>query len=59
MVSPPYSAEFVQLFLPMVESDEITGSYNKDHSGEMDNVNEFIGMVFPTHILKILSILWN
>ncbi|XP_021954915.1 negative elongation factor D isoform X2 [Folsomia candida] len=46
VVSPPYSSEFVQLFLPLVESDEITGSSVKDYkdpSSEMqDVVGEFI-----------------
>ena len=40
-ISPPYSAEFVQLFLPLVENDEIiTDSMRRD--GEEDPVAEFI-----------------
>jgi hypothetical protein len=46
VVSPPYSPEFVQLFLCMVESDEITGSLNKDPSEMQDTVGEFIGKFF-------------
>lgn len=50
-MSPPYSSEFVQLFLPLVESDEITGSSVKDYkdpSSEMqDVVGEFIGEYMP------------
>lgn len=40
-IGPPYSYEFVNLFMPMVENDEITGSMRTD--GENDNVSEFIG----------------
>ncbi|KAJ8897124.1 hypothetical protein PR048_002470 [Dryococelus australis] len=39
-ISPPYTPEFVQLFLPMVENDEITGTMRGD--GENDTVSEFI-----------------
>lgn len=37
----PYSPEFVQLFLPMVENEEITGSMRGE--GDHDPVSEFIG----------------
>lgn len=40
-VSPPYSVEFVDLFLPIVENEEITGTMRCD--GENDPVSEFIG----------------
>jgi negative elongation factor C/D len=39
-IAPPYSTEFVQLFLPLVENDEITESMRID--GEDDPVSEFI-----------------
>jgi len=39
-IAPPYSNEFVQLFLPLVENDEITESMRND--GEEDGVSEFI-----------------
>ncbi|XP_025201401.1 negative elongation factor D [Melanaphis sacchari] len=39
-VSPPYSVEFVDLFLPIVENEEITGTMRCD--GENDPVSEFI-----------------
>nr|CAD7258887.1 unnamed protein product [Timema shepardi] len=39
-IAPPYTPEFVQLFLPMVENDEITGTMRGD--GENDTVSEFI-----------------
>lgn len=41
MIAPPYSLEFLQLFLPMVENDEITGSMKGD--GDNDLVSEFVG----------------
>jgi hypothetical protein len=40
-IAPPYTPEFVQLFLPMVENEEITGTMRGD--GENDLVSEFIG----------------
>ncbi|XP_049544994.1 negative elongation factor D [Anopheles darlingi] len=39
-ITHPYSAEFVQLFLPMVENEEITGSMRGE--GDNDPVSEFI-----------------
>ncbi|XP_033222930.1 negative elongation factor D [Belonocnema kinseyi] len=39
-ISPPYSAEFVQLFLPMVENEEITGTMRGDNDNDL--VSEFI-----------------
>ena len=40
-IAPPYSTEFVQLFLPLVENDEIfTDSMRRE--GEEDPVAEFI-----------------
>uniref|UniRef100_A0A182VKE6 Negative elongation factor D n=1 Tax=Anopheles merus TaxID=30066 RepID=A0A182VKE6_ANOME len=39
-VTHPYSSEFVQLFLPMVENEEITGSMRGE--GDNDPVSEFI-----------------
>lgn len=41
-ITHPYSPEFVQLFLPMVENEEITGSMRGE--GDNDPVSEFIGM---------------
>ncbi|KAJ4430064.1 beta ketoadipyl CoA thiolase, th1, partial [Periplaneta americana] len=40
-IAPPYTPEFVQLFLPMVENEEITGTMRGD--GDNDPVSEFIG----------------
>lgn len=39
-ISPPYSTEFVQLFLPMVENEEITGTMKGDNDNDL--VSEFI-----------------
>lgn len=49
-IGPPYSYEFVNLFMPMVENDEITGSMRAD--GENDNVSEFIGNIYSMKSLK-------
>jgi len=40
VIAPPYSTEFVQLFLPMVENEEITGTMRGE--SENDLVSEFI-----------------
>lgn len=41
MIAPPYSTEFVQLFLPIVRNEEITGRLRSaDHS---DDVSLFLG----------------
>lgn len=40
-ITHPYSPEFVQLFLPMVENEEIMGSMRSE--GDNDPVSEFIG----------------
>ncbi|KAL0851216.1 hypothetical protein ABMA28_007060 [Loxostege sticticalis] len=39
-IAPPYTPEFVQLVLPMVENEEITGTMRAE--GENDPVSEFI-----------------
>ncbi|XP_014233626.1 negative elongation factor D [Trichogramma pretiosum] len=39
-ISPPYSSEFIKLFLPMVENDDITGSMKGE--GNNDLVSEFV-----------------
>ena len=39
-IAPPYSQEFVHLFLPLVENEEITGSMRVDM--DSDPVSEFI-----------------
>lgn len=42
-ITHPYSPEFVQLFLPLVENEEITGSMRATREGPDDPVSEFIG----------------
>lgn len=40
VIAPPYTSEFVQLFLPMVENEDITGGMRTD--SDNDPVSEFI-----------------
>lgn len=40
IIAPPYTAEFINLFLPLVENEEITGTMRIE--GENDPVSEFI-----------------
>ncbi|GAB0100454.1 Negative elongation factor D [Sergentomyia squamirostris] len=47
-ITHPYSPEFVQLFLPMVENEEITGSMRGE--GDQDPVSEFIGEFIISNI---------
>lgn len=46
-ITHPYSSDFVQLFLPMVENEEITGSMRGE--GDNDPVSEFIGKFFVAY----------
>ena len=39
VIAPPYTVEFVQLFLPLIDNEDITGSLRS----EDDPVSEFIG----------------
>lgn len=60
MIAPPYSTEFVQLFLPIVRNEEITGRLRSaDHS---DDVSLFLGekllSIFFTHIEAALTYRW-
>jgi len=41
-IAPPYSVEFVNVFLPLVENDEITGSMRHTMDMDSDPVSEFI-----------------
>lgn len=43
-IGPPYSSDFVTLFMPMVENEEITGTMRGD--GENDPLSEFIGKIY-------------
>lgn len=42
MIGPPYTPEFVTLFLPLVEDEEITGM-SRSEADHHDTVSEFIG----------------
>lgn len=49
MIAPPYTSDFVQLFLPILENDSIAGTIRTE--GEHDPVAEFIGeRLSPTHL---------
>lgn len=41
VIAPPYTSDFVQLFLPILENDSIAGTIKTE--GEHDPVTEFIG----------------
>lgn len=41
VIAPPYTSDFVQLFLPILENDSIAGTIKAE--GEHDPVTEFIG----------------
>lgn len=49
-IAPPYTAEFVQLFLPMVEDEEITGTMRGDNDNDL--VSEFIGKMLIFNMKK-------
>jgi hypothetical protein len=40
VIAPPYTTEFVQLFHPMISSNDITGSLRA--AGDSDQVSEFL-----------------
>lgn len=42
VIAPPYTSDFVQLFLPILENDSIAGTIRTE--GEHDPVAEFIGV---------------
>lgn len=41
VIAPPYTSDFVQLFLPILENESIAGTIKTE--GEHDPVTEFIG----------------
>ncbi|XP_023330402.1 negative elongation factor D [Eurytemora carolleeae] len=47
-IAPPYSSEFVALFLPLVENEEITGTMRMD--SDSDPVSEFIVHCKANHV---------
>lgn len=44
VIAPPYTSDFVQLFLPILENDSIAGTIRTE--GDHDPVAEFIGRTF-------------
>ena len=54
MIAPPYSSEFIQLFLPIVRNEEITGRLRSaDHS---DDVSLFLGEAFFNNLSWLINI---
>ena len=49
IISPPYTVEFVQLFLPLVENEEITGTMRIN--SDSDLVTEFIAHCKSNYIV--------
>ena len=41
VIAPPYTTEFMQAFIPLIENEDITGSLRNED--ENDPVSEFIG----------------
>ncbi len=54
LIGPPYSSDFVALFLPIVTDEEITPSRRgrgHTHQNEIDPVADFIRKPHPNYIL--------
>ena len=47
VIAPPYTPEFVQLFLPLIENEDITGSLRINE--EDDPISEFICKCLPVY----------
>lgn len=56
-ITHPYSPEFVLLFLPMVENEEITGTMRGE--GDNDPVSEFIGEWGKMALCVLLKCAYN
>ena len=57
-IAPPYSQEFVSLFLPLVENEEITGTMDKVNHSKYENntkISNVSYIVTPEFFLLILS----
>ena len=54
IIAPPYSDEFIDLFLPVVQNEEITGSLR--NAEKSDDVSIFIGR---SHDYKYFSQMKN
>lgn len=44
MIAPPYSSEFIQVFLPIVRNEKITGRLR--NADQTDDVSLFLGEFF-------------
>lgn len=51
VIAPPYTSDFVQLFLPILENDSIAGTIKTE--GEHDPVTEFIGRLDGSVLLLV------
>lgn len=53
VIAPPYTSDFVQLFLPILENESIAGTIKTE--GEHDPVTEFIGKsrLFLAYVLPL------
>lgn len=56
VIAPPYTSDFVQLFLPILENESIAGTIKTE--GEHDPVTEFIGKsrLFLAYLLPLVSV---
>ncbi|KAM6053288.1 negative elongation factor C/D isoform 1-T1 [Theristicus caerulescens] len=56
VIAPPYTSDFVQLFLPILENESIAGTIKTE--GEHDPVTEFIGEshVFIVYLLPLVFV---
>lgn len=56
VIAPPYTSDFVQLFLPILENESIAGTIKTE--GEHDPVTEFIGKshLFLAYLLALVSL---
>lgn len=48
VIAPPYTPEFVNLFLPLIENDGITGTLRSEDGN--DPVSEFICKLVSAHV---------
>lgn len=54
VIAPPYTSDFVQLFLPILENESIAGTIKTE--GEHDPVTEFIGKsCFFVYLLQFVN----
>ena len=49
MIEPPYTSDFVQLFLPIIENSDITDSLRNEDG--KDPVSDFIGKIISANTL--------